>query len=140
MSIFISFASDDENYALEIGEKLKRKNIKFFIAPKSLKSGDLFKEKIREEILGCSELFLLVTSHSLQSEWVISEYGAAWALGKRIVPILLDCNLEMLPSKLADLQARDFKEIDKVIEEYEGRTKITGIRKKFKQVFLSGIS
>lgn len=123
MCIFISYSSVDEKLALEIREKLDERSISSFLAPKDLKSGDLFEDKIRDSLLTCTEVFLLVTPNSLKSEWVISEYGAAWVLKKTIVPILFRCNPEDLPSKLANRQAKDFHEIDTIINEFEGRHK-----------------
>jgi WD40 repeat protein len=128
MSIFISYSSLDEKLALEIRKKLDGKGIPSFLAPKDIKGGDLFEEKIRDSLLTCTEVFLLVTPNSLKSEWVISEYGAAWALKKTIIPLLFRCTPEDLPSKLANRQARDFHEIDKVIEEFEERYKTPNMR------------
>jgi hydroxymethylpyrimidine pyrophosphatase-like HAD family hydrolase len=121
MDIFISYSTLDQEHAQEIASKLKEQNISCFLAPKEIHGGEPFKERIREALLTAQEIFVLITPNSLKSEWVITEWGAAWALGKHIVPILLRCAPESLPNRLADLQARDFYQIDQVIHEYKTR-------------------
>jgi hypothetical protein len=46
----------------------------------------------------------------LKSDWVLSEWGAAWALGKKIVPILHRCDPEKLPDRIRRRQCIDFYE------------------------------
>jgi len=43
-----------------------------------------FDEKLREDLRGCEFVVALITSSSVDSAWVLSELGAAWALGKKI--------------------------------------------------------
>lgn len=121
MDIFISYSTLDQLHVQELEAKLKARNKSYFLAPKDILSGEPFKEKIREALVSAREIFVLLTPNSLKSEWVITEWGAAWALGKHIVPILLRCGPENLPSRLSDLQTRDFYQLDKIIDEFEER-------------------
>ena len=86
-----------------------------FLAPKELNPGDDFAEEIRLALHGSRELWLLVSPSSSKSEWVISEWGAAWALGKRIVPILHRCGPDALPVRLAKLQCVDLHRVNEAI-------------------------
>lgn len=45
----------------------------------------------------------------LASDWVKTEWGAAWVLKKPIVPILLRCAPAQLPDRLSRLQCVDFQ-------------------------------
>ncbi len=129
MDIFISYSSKDEKEAIEISEKLEKNEITFFLAKKSIKGGEVFRDAIRDALEKCSELFLLLTPNSLKSNWVTLEYSAAWALKKHIVPILLRCTVEDLPDFIQKIQARDFHDLDNVISEFTKRSTIRSTKK-----------
>ena len=78
-----------------------------FLDKKSLEPGENFAEHIRAALYSCRELWLLVSPSSLNSEWVITEWGAAWVLKKTIVPILHRCKPQDLPARLSQLQCID---------------------------------
>jgi hypothetical protein len=113
--VFLSHATPDGAEANGIRDKVVAAGHRVFLAPKALQPGDDFAEEIRLALLGSRELWLLVSPSSSKSEWVISEWGAAWALNKRIVPILHRCGPEALPARLARLQCVDLHRLDEVI-------------------------
>jgi TIR domain-containing protein len=106
--VFLSYSSKDEEEANKIYEAITFAGGKIFLASKSLRPGDDFSEKIRMALSESRELWLLVSPNSLKSDWVVSEWGAAWALGKDIVPILHRCDLEHLPERISRLHCTDF--------------------------------
>jgi hypothetical protein len=106
--IFISYASADSDEATQIYDAVIAKGKKAFLASKSLKPGEDFAEEIRQALVSSRELWLLVSPTSLKSDWVLSEWGAAWALDKKIVPILHRCSPEQLPDRIRRLQCIDF--------------------------------
>lgn len=114
--VFLSHASPDNTEAQGIRDKIIAAGHRVFLAPKELRRGDDFAEEIRLALLGSRELWLLVSPHSSKSEWVISEWGAAWALDKRIVPVLHRCAPESLPARLARLQCIDLHRVDEAIQ------------------------
>lgn len=113
--VFLSHASPDTAEAQTVRDKIVAAGHRVFLAPKELQPGDDFAEEIRLALLGSRELWLLVSPASSKSEWVISEWGAAWALDKRIVPILHRCAPDALPPRLAKLQCVDLHRVDEVI-------------------------
>ena len=113
--VFLSYARTDSSEAENLHNKIETAGRKVFMAPKVLKPGDDFAEEIRMALIGSRELWLLVSPSSSSSEWVISEWGAAWALGKRIIPILHRCPPESLPQRLQKLQCIDLHRIDELI-------------------------
>lgn len=115
--VFLSFASADTAEAQLVHAKIQAAGRKVFMAPKVLKPGDDFAEQIRMAILGSRELWLLVSPASSASEWVISEWGAAWVLGKRIVPVLHRCPPESLPARLQKLQCIDLHRVDELVRD-----------------------
>ena len=62
-------------------------------------SGAVFDEHIREELLRSEEVWLLLTSESIRSEWVTTEWAVAWAPA-RPFPILLRCTEKDLSLRL----------------------------------------
>jgi len=106
--IFMSYSSIDKEHAGRLQRAALKKGLKIYIAEKELSGGDEFMTEIRDALLSSSELCVLVTPQSLKSTWVITEWGAAWALGKKVTPILLRCNADQLPDRLKLLECVDF--------------------------------
>ena len=114
--VFLSYSSLDKDEAREICEALGKKNKKCFLAEKSLQPGDKFADKIRDAIKRANEIWILVSPNSVRSDWVQREVAAAWALEKKVVPVLLRCAPRDLPEALADAHAIDFHAIGKHIK------------------------
>lgn len=106
--IFLSYSSADTIEARQIYELIFAAGGKAFLSEKHLKAGEDFAEAIRKALINSSELWLLLSRSSLKSEWVISEWGAAWALDKPIIPILLQCEASDAPDRIRKLQCIDF--------------------------------
>jgi hypothetical protein len=121
--VFLSFSSRDQKQANAIHQAATSAGLHLFMAPKELKPGDDFAEEIRNALVGAAQLWMLVSPESLESEWVTSEWGAAWALDKRIVPILFRCSPEDLPDRLRRLQCVDFHEYPMLIEAQQRASK-----------------
>jgi hypothetical protein len=114
--VFLSYSSQDQLQAIEVSEAIEKAGGSVFLAKKSLKPGDEFDEKIRDNLIAARELWLLVSPNSLKSEWVLTEWGAAWALEKKIVPILYRCSPDELPDRIRRRHCIDFHEYPKLIE------------------------
>jgi len=115
LDVFISYASQDNNEADQIRDAIVNAGGKVFMAPKDLTPGEDFPEEIRIALGRSRELWLLVSPASLKSDWVLSEWGAAWALGKKIVPILHRCSPDQLPDRIRRLQCVDFYKYSELI-------------------------
>jgi hypothetical protein len=113
--VFISYSSADSSEANQLFKAVKRAGGRAFLSAKSLKPGGDFAEDIRESLIAARQLWLLVSPTSLKSEWVLSEWGAAWALEKKIVPILHRCSPEQLPDRLSRLHCIDFYRFSELI-------------------------
>ena len=114
--VFISFSSIDKEQATEIYDAIVSAGGKAFLSAKSLSAGDDFAEEIKKRLVASRELWLLVSPNSLKSEWVLTEWGAAWALNKKIVPILYRCRPEELPDRLRIKQSIDFHQYPDLIK------------------------
>jgi TIR domain len=120
--VFLSYSDADRGTSALIHGKISSAGGRIFMAPKEISPGDDFAERIREALVHSLELWLLVSARSVRSEWVISEWGAAWALEKRIVPILYQCDRAALPERLRRIQTVDLRLIDQLVAERFGKS------------------
>lgn len=113
--VFISYSSLDQEQANIIYDAVSDIDRQAFLSAKSLSPGQDFAEEIRKQLIESQELWILVSPNSLKSEWVLTEWGAAWVLQKRIVPILHRCRPEEIPERLRRLQCIDFYKIPELV-------------------------
>jgi hypothetical protein len=113
--VFVSYSSQDQKQADNIYDAIIKAGGKVFLSGKSLNPGDDFAEKIRNQLINSRELWLLVTPNSLKSEWVLTEWGAAWLTKKKIIPIIYRCKPEDLPDRLKRIQCTDFSDYPELV-------------------------
>jgi hypothetical protein len=94
-SCFISYSSKDDEFVQRLYADLQSKGIRCWFAPEDLKIGEKFRVKIDEAIRVYDKLLLVLSEHSVQSEWVEKEVETAFEKErqqKRLVlfPIRLD--------------------------------------------------
>jgi hypothetical protein len=117
VDVFLSYASADQREADSIYADIIAAGGTAFLAKKSLAAGEDFAERIREALRAAEEVWLLLSPASLKSEWMLTEWGAAWVLEKSIVPILLGCRPEDLPPRLARLQCIDLSGVSELVKQ-----------------------
>jgi len=115
--VFLSYSSLNERDATALCRRLEKEGISVFFSRKHLVAGHYFSEDIRQALVRSTELWILITPESLQSEWVTTEWGAGWVLGKWIVPILLRCDVSQLPDRLQKWQCVDYHDSDVLIKQ-----------------------
>lgn len=106
--IFLSSASSDGAEAEAILAEAERMGVKLYHSAKNLEAGFSFSDQIREALTKSDELWLLASPKSLDSVWLHTEWGAAWVLGKPIIPVLFRVAPEDLPDRLKMLQVIDY--------------------------------
>ncbi len=114
--VFLSYSARDRAIALPIRDKLHSAGARVFMAPKSLEPGDDFAAEIRQALHGSAEVWVIMSPNSLNSEWVTTEWGAAWVLDKRTVPILHRCDIPQLPERLKRLHCVDAGDVSEMIK------------------------
>jgi uncharacterized protein YjbI with pentapeptide repeats len=92
---FISYASEDLVFAQNLRDALQREGVWCWFAPYSLRAGDYFKARLDNAIRQCDKLLVILSRHSLASEWVKYEVELARQKERKrnttvIVPICLD--------------------------------------------------
>jgi hypothetical protein len=115
--VFLSYASTDSHEASQIYDSIISAGGTAFLSNKTLRAGDDFEEAIRDALHASAELWLLLSPNSLRSEWVISEWSAAWAVRKRIIPILFRCVPAEAPDRIRKLHCIDFHKYPDLIKD-----------------------
>jgi TIR domain len=98
--VFLSHSYKDIWIATIIAEKVSALGAHPWLDEKALEGGDVIVEEIRRGIDICREAIVLVSHHSVGSQWVPFEIGAAWSQHKRVTPVLINIEPEaMAPIK-----------------------------------------
>ena len=101
IKIFISYSSEDKADAEKLAKILKEVGVDYFLDIKDVNWGDNIHVSIDNALSECTDLVVIISPASLQSQWVPYEIGSASALKKRILPYLTHPSLlHSLPSYL----------------------------------------
>jgi hypothetical protein len=76
-SVFISYSHQDEPFAKRLHDALQGKGVRCWYAPEDIQGGRKIHEQIDEAVQGYDRLLLIVSDHSMQSEWVKTEIANA---------------------------------------------------------------
>ena len=94
-SCFISYSSKDQEFAERLHVDLRSRNVRCWFAPEDLKIGDRLRPSFDEAIRVHDKLMVLLSVHSVRSEWVEKEVETAFEKERRekrtvLFPIRLD--------------------------------------------------
>jgi hypothetical protein len=104
--VFISYASGDSALAMELKGDLEHQGLTCFMAERDIPVATEWQDSIRAALLGSQRLLILLTPRSLNRPWVFMETGAAWALGKDLIPALVHVATSDLIDPIRRYQAR----------------------------------
>src|SRR5215467_14258331 len=105
IKVFVSYAQQDRALAEELFRALRPLSVRVW-SDDQLSAGENWSDVLRSRLRDSQYFVLLLTPKTLESSWVLQELGAAWALGKRIIPVVTDRRLlARLPIDLAEAQA-----------------------------------
>jgi uncharacterized protein YjbI with pentapeptide repeats len=76
-SCFISYSSIDQDFAERIYADLQARKVRCWFAPHNLQGGKKLHEQIDEAIRHYDKLLLILSEHSMNSEWVKTEISKA---------------------------------------------------------------
>jgi uncharacterized protein YjbI with pentapeptide repeats len=94
-SCFISYSTKNQDFADRIYSDLQSAGVRCWFAPEHLKTGDRFRQRIDEAIRVHDKLLLVLSAHSVRSDWVREEVETAFERERRenrivLFPIRLD--------------------------------------------------
>lgn len=128
--VFVSYHSEDEEFADEVNSFLVNEGFSVFMSKQEIGTGEDFMPAIKQGLLKSREMCLIwnrrASSTSVRDaarEWVTTEWGIAWAMGRNIVPFLVyGKNEEDLPLRLRTIQNIKFslgpKNFEKQMRQY----------------------
>lgn len=104
--VFISYAFDDAKDAQSLVNALHEKSVVGWLDSADLATGEAISSAVREALKSSVAVIVLLSQRALQSQWVQFEIGAAEALEKKIIPVMLsgDVKAEQLPDILRNRQ------------------------------------
>lgn len=76
-SCFISYSHRDEDFTLHLYSRMRNNGLRVWYAPEEMKGGQKLHEQIFRAIHVHDKLLLVLSDHSLQSEWVATEIRRA---------------------------------------------------------------
>jgi hypothetical protein len=76
-SCFLSYSSNDDEFARRLYNDLQGKNVRTWFAPEDLKIGDRFRSRIDESIRIHDKLVIILSANSVNSDWVETEVESA---------------------------------------------------------------
>ncbi|MGI0102769.1 MAG: toll/interleukin-1 receptor domain-containing protein [Nitrosotalea sp.] len=124
-TVFVShsFNEDDQKLASILKNKLKEYDVRAYLAEKEKRYGYIISNKIREELLKCFCVVVILTKNSTISASVNQELGYAMGINKEIIPLVKDEVKDVVGVLLKDIEGeeftdQDFKEKCKIIAEY----------------------
>jgi hypothetical protein len=104
--VFISYAAGDSAIADELRNDLEKGGLKCFMAEKDIQVAAEWQDSIRAALIGSKRMLVLLTPRSIKRPWVLMETGAAWALGKALIPALSQVEANDLIDPIRRYQAR----------------------------------
>lgn len=72
-SCFISYSTKDEEFARRLYSRMRDEHLRVWFAPEDIKGGEKLFEQIERAIQFYDRLLLVLSEHSMQSEWVMTE-------------------------------------------------------------------
>jgi hypothetical protein len=103
--VFLSYAAADAALCRELQESLSSAGLRCFVAASDVVAGSRWTDEIRKALIGSTVVMLVLSPRSRDSKWVMGEAGAAWALGKVILPALSYTAPSELPELISQYQA-----------------------------------
>ena len=97
IDVFISYSQQDREIAEDLANRLRALQLSVFLAHDTITTGPTWRSQVGVALRRCTVAVLLLSTSSLQSDWVRYEIGAIWALNKPAAPALLDCEAGQLP-------------------------------------------
>lgn len=121
MKVFVSHSSNEAWVARQVATHLEQIGVEVFLDENDLETGDVFDEELRKQLATSDEVLMLLSQSAVKSSWVLMEIGAAWALDKRLVPIMVGIGVNELPGLVDKRHARDLNDIERYYDELKAR-------------------
>lgn len=118
--IYLSFAAQDRKVADFIRERLISKNFTLNIDEKNIPIGENIKSVIEKDLNSASIFIVLISTASIESDWVKYEIETALKNNRKILPVLIEDGVK-IPEvlryiKYADFTSDKYKSLNELIK------------------------
>jgi hypothetical protein len=72
-SYFISYSTKDKEFARRLHSRMRDEKLRVWFAPEDIKGGEKLHEQLEQAIQLHDRLLVVISEHSIQSEWVMTE-------------------------------------------------------------------
>jgi nucleoside 2-deoxyribosyltransferase len=121
--VFISSTSKDMELAQDLARRLETVGAKVFPVEKSATSGEHIETSINRGLRDADEVIVILTNNSMHSPGLMSELGAAYSLGKRVIPVALGVDANELPHIINQKDCIKWPDLPRYISSLEKRVK-----------------
>jgi len=110
--IFISYSKKDRDFAWKLADDLEHAGHRVWI-DRSLIVGEEWEQTIEQKLAEADEVIVILSLNSIASKWVQHEGSIAYALKKKIYPVLIEeISDENLPIWASKYQYHKFKDVN----------------------------
>ena len=128
--IFVSYANQDRQKVRTLLSQLRNLSLEGWLDTADLTTGEAVGPAIRDAIRQAAGVIVLLSPQSASNKWIQFEIGAAEALGKPIIPVIVEGEdvEQVMPDSLRGTAALDARsrspvdvarEIEKILAEAE---------------------
>lgn len=111
--IFVSFSSKDRDLARDLTTRLKQAGVEPTSSELTVPAGTDFVKMFMDRLQRADEMIVILSTNSVDNQWVMFEIGAASSLRKKITPLVVGLDKNQLP---AVIQQLDYIKYDKVAD------------------------
>jgi hypothetical protein len=109
-SCFISYSSQDDDFAQRLHLDLQQRGVRCWFAPEDLKIGDKLRQTIHRSIQSQEKLLLILSENSIDSDWVETEVETAFEKEhKQGQPVLFPIRLDQAVLETDQAWAADIR-------------------------------
>lgn len=87
--IFVSYSKKDANFAFKLVEGIEAEDHRVWI-DREIGGGQQWRQTIEQSVKDSSEMIVIISKNSVASRWVQHESSMAYALDKKLVPVVID--------------------------------------------------
>lgn len=96
-SCMLSYATEDQSFAEKLYTDLQQRGVSCWFAPHDLRTGEKIRDKIYDAIQTQDKLLLILSEHTVKSDWVEREVELAFELERQVPESLI-----LFPIRLDD--------------------------------------
>ncbi len=117
--VFISASAKDSELAQDLSYRLQEAGAKVVAGEKPALEGTRI--SLDPHLMKADEVVVLLTDHSVNSQWVLLEMGAAWGQHKRLTPVIVGLEDRELPHVVKSMSYVKYGDLRKYISALEDR-------------------